>query len=48
MDLFYKRASLDDIGALTKTRVMVLRAANKLDDTADMHEVEQEAYAYYA
>ena len=48
MDLYYKRAGLDDIDVLTKTRVMVLRVANKLDDTADMHEVEIEAYAYYA
>ncbi len=48
MDLYYKRASLADIDILTKTRVMVLRAANKLDDSVDMHEVEQESTAYYA
>ena len=47
MDFYYKRASFADIDVLTKTRVMVLRVANKLDDTADMHEVEKEAYAYY-
>ena len=48
MDLFYKRAVLADIDILTKTRVMVLRTANKLDDSVDMHEVEQESTAYYA
>lgn len=48
MDLNYKRASLADIDILTKTRVIVLRAANKLDDSADMQEVEQESTAYHA
>ena len=45
--LKYKKASLDDLELLTKTRIQVLRAANRLDDSADMSEVETESRAYY-
>ena len=47
MNLIYKRAELEDIDILTKTRIEVLRAANQLSDDTDMSEVEQESYNYY-
>ena len=43
----YKRAMLEDIEELVRTRILVLRAANKLSDDVDMSLVEQETYAYY-
>ena len=43
----YKRATIDDIDELVRTRIIVLRAANKLPDDADMSTVEQESYVYY-
>lgn len=43
----YKRATLKDIEELVRTRIIVLRAANKLSDDVDMSVVEQESYAYY-
>lgn len=36
----YKIATLDDIEFLTSSRIEVLRAANKLDDSVDMSEVQ--------
>lgn len=47
IDLRYKKASLDDLELLTKTRIQVLRAANRLNDSANMSEVEAESRAYY-
>ncbi|MBO5031516.1 MAG: GNAT family N-acetyltransferase [Lachnospiraceae bacterium] len=43
----YKRAALEDIDELVRTRIIVLRAANKLSEDEDMSFVEQESYAYY-
>lgn len=43
----YKRATIEDIAELVKTRIIVLRAANKLSDDMDMSVVEKESYAYY-
>ncbi|XME02107.1 GNAT family N-acetyltransferase [Lachnospiraceae bacterium C1.1] len=43
----YKFATIDDIDLLTKTRIEVLRAANKLDDSTDMSEVESSSRNYY-
>lgn len=43
----YKRAGIQDIKELVRTRIIVLRAANKLSDDADMSEVEKESYTYY-
>lgn len=43
----YKRATLKNIDELVRTRIIVLRAANKLSNDADMSVVEQESYAYY-
>ena len=47
MNIIYRRANLSDLDILTKTRIQVLRAANKLDDSVDMSFVEQESYRYY-
>ena len=47
MNLKYKKATIDDIEILTKARIEVLRAANKLSDDVDMKEVEKTSYEYY-
>ena len=44
MKLLYKKATIEDIDLLTKTRIEVLRAANKLSDDIDMSEVEKQSY----
>lgn len=43
----YKRATIEDIDVLVKTRIIVLRAANLLSDDVDMKEVEEESRNYY-
>ena len=43
----YKRATMEDIDELVRTRIIVLRAANKLTDDEDMSVVEEKSYAYY-
>ena len=43
----YKKATMEDIDELVRTRIIVLRAANKLSDDEDMSVVEEESYAYY-
>ena len=43
----YKRATMKDMKELVRTRIIVLRGANKLSDDVDMSLVEQETYAYY-
>lgn len=47
MDFTYKIADIEDLEILTTTRVEVLRAANKLEDSVDMSLVEKESRAYY-
>ena len=47
MRLEYKKATIDDIDILTRTRIEVLRAANKLSDDVDMSEVEIQSREYY-
>lgn len=47
MNLIYKKAKLEDLDILTKTRIQVLRAANQLSDDTDMSQVERESYNYY-
>ena len=42
-----KRATMEDIDEFVRTRIIVLRAANKLSDDEDMSVVEEESYAYY-
>ena len=46
-DIEYRKATIDDLDILTKTRIEVLRAANALDDNTDMSRVEKESRAYY-
>ena len=41
MSFVYKKATVDDIEMLVRTRIEVLRAANKLTDDVDMSEVEK-------
>ena len=43
----YKRATIEDIDELVRTRIEVLRAANKLDERVDMSEVERQSKDYY-
>jgi len=43
----YKKATLADIEELVQTRIIVLRAANKLSDDVDMSEVENQSREYY-
>ncbi|MBQ4524004.1 MAG: GNAT family N-acetyltransferase [Lachnospiraceae bacterium] len=43
----YKKATIDDIEELVRTRIIVLRAANKLSNDVDMSMVEKESYTYY-
>lgn len=43
----YKRADIEDIDELVRTRIIVLCAANKLSNDVDMSLVEQESFAYY-
>lgn len=45
--LEYKKATLEDIDELVRTRILILRAANKLSVDVDMSMVEAESYAYY-
>lgn len=40
MNLKYKKATIEDLDILTKTRIEVLRAANKLSDDINMDEVK--------
>lgn len=47
MNFIYKKATIEDIELLTKTRIQVLRAANHLPDEVDMSEVERQSYNYY-
>ena len=47
MDITYRKAAISDIGLLTKTRIEVLRAANRLPDDTDMADVEKQSRAYY-
>ena len=43
----YKKATKEDVDELLRTRIIVLRAANKLSDDVDMSVVERESCAYY-
>ena len=46
-EFVYKRAGLKDIDLLVKTRIEVLRAANRLDRDTEMPLVEQQSREYY-
>lgn len=43
----YKKATIEDIDELVRTRITVLRAANQLSENVDMSQVEKESYEYY-
>ena len=43
----YKKATIADIDELVRTRISVLRTANKLSNDVDMSLVEKESYEYY-
>ena len=47
MNIEYRRATADQIDLLMETRVEVLRAANRLDDFADLSEVAAQSRDYY-
>ena len=47
MDLNYRKATIEDIGLLTRTRIEILLAANGLPDDTDMTEVGRRSEAYY-
>lgn len=47
MELVYRRAGLEDLELLVRTRIEVLRAANGLADTVDMSDMEEQARRYY-
>lgn len=47
MNLIYKKVTIEDIKLLTKSRIEVLKAANRLSDDVDMEEVEAQSYDYY-
>ena len=47
MNLIYKRAAVEDLELLTKTRIEVLKAANKLPGDIDMREVQKHTCDYY-
>ena len=43
----YKKATIEDVDELVRTRIIVLRAANKLSGEEDMSEVERQSREYY-
>lgn len=43
----YRKATLEDIDELVRTRIIVLRATNRLSEDRDMSLVEKESFAYY-
>lgn len=47
MEFEYRKATIEDLDLLMKTRIEVLRAANQLSSDTDMSEVETESYQYY-
>ncbi|MCR5329590.1 MAG: GNAT family N-acetyltransferase [Lachnospiraceae bacterium] len=44
----YRKATIEDLDMLVETRVEVLRAANKLDASVDLSEVERQSRVYYS
>ena len=47
MNIIWHRAGLINLDLLTETRITVLRAANGLDEQADLEEVRQNSRVYY-
>lgn len=46
-DLTYHQAGIQDLDLLVKTRIQVLRAANQLEETVDLSQVETQSRRYY-
>ena len=42
----YKKATIKDIDVLTRTRILVLRAANNLSADTNMSEMQKQSYEY--
>ena len=47
MELTWHPAGVADLDLLVDTRIEVLRAANKLDESTDLSEVRAQSYDYY-
>ena len=47
MHFLYKRAAIEELELLVKTRIEVLRAANRLDSSVGLQEVEEHTRRYY-
>lgn len=47
MELTFKKATLEDLEFLTETRILVLKAANRLPAETDMNEVKRQSREYY-
>lgn len=43
----FRKATIEDLDILVTTRIEVLRAANRLDASIDMSEVERQSREYY-
>ena len=43
----FRKATIEDLDMLVATRIEVLRAANRLDASIDMSEVERQSREYY-
>lgn len=43
----YKKAGIEDLDMLVKTRIQILKVINKLSDDCDMTEFEKETREYY-
>ena len=44
----FRKATIEDLDILVTTRIEVLRAANRLDASVDMSEVERQSRDYYS
>ena len=47
MEIFYKKATIDDLDILTETRIEVLKAANQLGNDVDTLEIKKQSMDYY-
>ena len=47
MSFYYRKATREDLPFLVETRVKILRAANRLDDSVDLSLVQTNSQAYY-
>lgn len=47
MSFYYRKATLEDLPLLVETRIQILRAANRLDDSVDLSLVQKNSQTYY-